>query len=59
MNFFDFGSVEKNRLAYGQSKQPLYDLSRVRLRNLSVWTGNTDRLVRWGDIQAIIEKLEG
>lgn len=55
---FDFGS-EGNLAAYGQSEPPVYDASRITLRNISFYVGTNDTLVTPADVIKTTQQLSG
>lgn len=57
VQFFDFRDPIKNQLAYGALDIPQYDLANIQPRSLSVWQGNTDRLVNQYDNAMFLNKL--
>lgn len=45
MHFFDYMNSQRNLIAYNQTSPPIYDVSRIKLRTISLWSGATDGLV--------------
>lgn len=45
MHHFDYLDPQRNLIAYNQTSPPIYDVSRIKLRTISLWSGVTDGLV--------------
>lgn len=58
MHFFDRG-VQGNMIAYGQAEAPLYNLSRIRSKSISLWHGEKDPLATPTDVKILINDLSG
>lgn len=57
---FDYNDPNKNMLAYGTLDVPSYDFRLMKnLKRLSIWQGNTDRLVNQYDTVALLNHLSG
>lgn len=55
---YDFGGWE-NVKKYGVSSPPIYDLSNINSRNISILWGGNDLLVNPKDIRRLIKSLKG
>lgn len=54
---FDFRDAQRNVLAYGSLDVPGYDLKQIDLGSLSIWQGNTDRLVNQLDVYTLLREI--
>lgn len=57
MLYYDYHDPGKNMLAYGQPNPPVYDLSRIISRTMSIWAGCTDNLVPIFTVEKIVREL--
>uniref|UniRef100_A0A6G1SND1 Lipase member K n=1 Tax=Aceria tosichella TaxID=561515 RepID=A0A6G1SND1_9ACAR len=53
----NYNDPKKNLEVYGQLEPPCYDLSRVKLRNISIFAGSQDRLISPADINITRSQL--
>lgn len=56
---YDFGSAEKNHLAYQQTQAPVYEPGLITYDKLSIWASSTDSLVSPADINLLTRSMKG
>lgn len=54
---FDYGKKSLNMAAYGQPTPPPYDISKITLRNIEVWAGNTDHVTSIAGAKKLVKDL--
>lgn len=59
VSYFDFNDPKKNMARYGSLDVPKYDFGSVKLNGISIWQGNTDRLVNHYDMAAFANQFPG
>lgn len=57
MHFYDYGDAERNMAAYGQKEAPIYNLTRIRSRSISLWHGGKDILASPTDVDILKNDL--
>lgn len=45
MHQFDYLDEKRNLIAYNQTEPPIYDVSKIKLRKLTFFTGSSDALI--------------
>lgn len=56
---YDFMDSAKNKAAYGKSKPPRYEVTPIRLRDMSFWVGAADTLASPMDVAETVRNLKG
>lgn len=53
LHAYNYGDPIKNKNAYGQVEPPLYNVSKITLKTMSIWTGESDATV----LEPFVKKL--
>lgn len=59
MYHFDYGSPKRNLARYGQPMPPIYNVSTIASKTMSLWVGHQDTIVTPRDMANLIEDLRG
>lgn len=59
IRYFEYRNPIKNIHRYGSPNVPSYNLSAINVPNLSVWTGNTDRIANKINTKTFVDQLKG
>lgn len=59
MHHFDYYDEERNLLAYGQRRPPIYNISQIQTKSMFIWRGKSDPIVSDEDIMTILKGLRG
>lgn len=59
MCYYDFGDPVRNRIVYGQSTAPVYNITKITEGSMSIFSGNTDILASYDSILEMIRDLRG
>lgn len=59
MHFYEHTDPRKNMAAYGQLEAPIYNLTRIRSRSISLWRGGKDSLATPTDVEILKRDLSG
>lgn len=57
MHEMDFGSDYRNNQVYGVKQRSVYNTKQINRSKLSIWQGNTDKLVTRADSEELIRNL--
>lgn len=59
MHHYDYMDETRNLRAYGTPKAPIYNVSRITSKSISLWHGGDDALATPIDVKILISDLRG